>query len=533
MNFSFRHGFAISPLAAVLAAVLVAAVPSFAAVPGPVVRLQSGRVRGITRAGLRIFQGIPYAQPPVGPLRWRPPQQVRAWSGIRPATQFGHDCMQLPTPGDAAPLRTRPSEDCLYLNVWAPPPAPRPLPVLVWIYGGGFVNGGSSPAVYSGARFARDGIVFVSFNYRLARFGFFAFPALDRQGGPVGNYGFMDQIAALRWVQRNIAAFGGDPKRVTICGESAGGMSVNMLLTSPRARGLFAAAIIESGGGRDNLLPPPPLNHPGPAGQPSAEMDGVAFARKMGIHGTGAPALAALRRLPARDIVDGINMASMAAQRAIYSGPMVDGQVVVEPGEAVFKAGRETRVPLIVGANSLDLGFSHATTLAAVFRPFGPHRAQARRAFDPTGRLPVRAVAYEVAAVEDMLEPARFVARSMARTGEPAYQYRFSYVAHALRGRLPGAPHSSEIPYVFATLRRSMWSGFGRGITAQDLRMAREAHAYWVHFVKTGNPNGPGLPHWPVMTPGGNQLLNFTAAGPKPETDPWAERLDLVQPLQP
>lgn len=526
------HALGAMVLAIATAALLLAAVPGgwAATPPGPVVSLQSGRVRGLARGGLMIFKGIPYAQPPVGRLRWRPPQPVRPWAGIRPAVRFGHDCMQLPFPGDAAPLRTTPSEDCLYVNVWAPRHASHPLPVMVWIYGGGFVNGGSSPAVYSGAGFAREGIVFVSFNYRLGRFGFFAFPALERQGGLQGNYAYMDQIAALRWVRDNIRAFGGDPARVTIFGESAGGMSVNVLLTSPLARGLFHGAIIESGGGRDNLLVPPPLDHPGPHGLPSATADGIAFARRMGIHGTGAAALAALRRLPAKAIVDGINMASMGAQRSIYSGPMVDGRVVVAPSAAVFQAGRETKVPLIVGANSLDIGFSAAKTMAAVFRPFRPRQAEARRVFDPSGHAPLKAVRYEVSEARLMLEPARFVARSMARAGEPAFQYRFSYVAYALRSRLPGAPHSSEIPYVFDTLRLSMWSGFGKGITARDLRMAGEMHAYWVNFVKTGNPNGPGLPHWTAITPDGNQILNFTPAGPRPETDPWRLRLDLVQP---
>jgi para-nitrobenzyl esterase len=207
-----------------------------ASAPSPVVRIAAGQVRGVTRDGLMIFKGIPYAEPPVGPLRWRPPQPAKPWSGVRPAVDYGHDCMQLPFPGDAAPLRTTPSEDCLYLNVWAPAQHSKDLPVLVWIYGGGFVNGGSSPAVYSGAAFARQGIVFVSFNYRLGRFGFFAFPALAHEDNLFGNYAFMDQIAALRWVRDNIAAFRGNPHAVTIFGESAGGMSVNFLLTSPRAR---------------------------------------------------------------------------------------------------------------------------------------------------------------------------------------------------------------------------------------------------------------------------------------------------------
>lgn len=513
-----------------LPAVLPAAAAS---APSPVVRIAAGRVRGAARDGLMIFKGIPYAQPPVGPLRWRPPQPAKPWSGVRPATDYGHDCMQLPFPGDAAPLRTTPSEDCLYVNVWAPAQHAKGLPVLVWIYGGGFVNGGSSPAVYSGATFARQGIVFVSFNYRLGRFGFFAFPALTHEDNLFGNYAFMDQIAALQWVRENIAAFGGNPHEVTIFGESAGGMSVNFLLTSPRARGLFERAMIESGGGRNTILPPPPLDHSGPGGQPSAEQDAIAFAQSMGIQGDGAVALAALRKLPADKIVDGINMASMGRQRKIYSGPLIDGKLMVQTPEESFKEGGEAKVPLVVGANSADIGFSTAQTMAALLDPFGAKKAEAEVVFDPTHSNNVRLVGERVGAVQIMLEPARFIARRVAASGHPAYEYRFSYVAAALRSKLPGAPHSSEIPYVFDTIRQSMWSGFGKGITAQDLEMARTVHAYWVNFARTGDPNGPGLAHWPAITPTGDELMNFTLKGAQAETDPWKARLDLVEPLQP
>ncbi len=499
----------------------------------PIVRIHSGRVRGISRGGLMIFKGIPYARPPVGKLRWEPPKPAKRWRGVHSATAYGNDCMQLPFPHDAAPLRTTPSEDCLYLNVWAPRHASAPLPVIVWIYGGGFVNGGSSPAVYSGANFARDGLVFVSFNYRLGRFGFFAFPALIKKGGLVGNYAFMDQIAALKWVRRNISAFGGDPHEVTIFGESAGGMSVNLLLTSPLAHGLFERAMIESGGGRDNLLAPPPLDHAGPHGQRSAVEDGIAFAKAMGIHGTGAKALAALRRLPAKQIVNGINMATMFQQRKIYSGPMLDGKIMVEPSDAVFEAGKQTKVPVVVGANSADLGFSLATTFAQLFKPFGARADEARKVFDPSNTGTVRAVGAEIGAAHMMIEPARFVAREVATAGDASYEYRFSYVASAIRSRYPGAPHSSEIPYVFDTLPKSMWSDYGKGITQQDLAIAHDMHAYWVNFAKTGDPNGPGLPHWSKMTPEGNELMNFTFDGPKGETDPWKTRLDLIEPSQP
>lgn len=510
---------------------LPAILPAAAAdASSPVVRIASGRIRGATSGGLVIFKGIPYAAPPVGPLRWRPPQPVKAWSGVRPATDYGHDCMQLPFPGDAAPLRTTPNEDCLYLNVWAPAKPSQKLPVLVWIYGGGFVNGGTSPAVYSGAAFARQGLVFVSFNYRLGRFGFFAFPALAREDKLTGNYAFMDQIAALRWVRQNIAAFGGDPHQVAIFGESAGGMSVNFLLTSPLARGLFERAMIESGGGRNTILPPAPLDHPGPHGQPSAEQDAIEFARSMGIQGDGVSALAALRKLPAEKIVNGINMASMGQQRKIYSGPLVDGKLMVKSPEEVFKEGEQAKVPLIVGANSADLGFSTAKTLAALLAPFGAHQVEARAAFDPEGSSDVRLVGQRIGAARVMLEPARFIARTVAASGQPSYEYRFSYVAAALRQKLPGAPHSSEIPYVFDTIGKSMWSDFGKGITPQDLAMARTMNAYWVNFARTGDPNGPGLPRWPAITRAGNQLMNFTTQGAKAETDPWKARLDLVEP---
>ena len=517
-----------------LAMVLPALLPAApAGTSSPVVRIATGRVRGVERGGLTIFKGIPYAAPPVGQLRWQAPQPVKPWTGVRSATEFGHDCMQLPFPGDAAPLRTTPSEDCLYVNVWAPAKHARNLPVMVWIYGGGFVNGGSSPAVYSGANFARDGIVFVSFNYRLGRFGFFAFPALLKQGGLVGNYAFMDQIAALKWVRQNISAFGGNPHEVTIFGESAGGMSVNLLMTSPLARGLFERAMVESGGGRDNLLGPPPLDHPGPHGQRSAVQDGVAFAQAMGIKGTDAAALEALRKLPAEKIVNNINMASMGAQRDIYSGPMVDGKIMVHTPEAVYKASGEAKVPVVVGANSLDIGFSTAKTMDAVFKPFGAREAEARKVFDPADHETVQAAGYRVAAARMMLEPARFVARELAASGQPAYEYRFSYVATAVRQKFPGAPHSSEIPYVFDTIRESMWSGFGKGITSADLAAARDMHAYWVNFVKTGDPNGSGLPRWSRITREGNELMDFTEHGPKGETDPAKAQLDLVEPLQP
>lgn len=501
----------------------------------PVVQITTGRVRGATSNGLEVFKGIPYAAPPVGPLRWRPPQAVRPWADVRSATDFGHDCMKIPAPGNGEPASAAPSEDCLYLNVWAPAGRHQKLPVMVWIYGGSFTNGSSASPDYDGAAFARHGLIFVSFNYRLGRFGFFAFPWLVHQDASCCNYAFMDQIAALKWVRKNIAAFGGDPDNVTLFGESAGGMSVNVLLTSPLARGLFKRAIVESGGGRNNIFPYVPLDRPGPHGETSAEQRSLAFARSMGIKGNGAAALAQLRKLPASKIADGLDQAAIFRQKAIYSGPIVGGKPMAQAPEQVFKEGRQAKVPVIIGTTSDDLGFSSAKTLAELFAPFGAHAAQARAAFNPDNDLSTRQARHRIGAVRMMLEPARFVARSVAALGQNAWVYRFSYVQTHMRKKQRDAPHYAEVPFVFETLRQLAAEDaaeFSKNVSSADLAMARTLNAYWVNFAKTGNPNGPGLPHWPAITPDGDQLMNFTMHGPKAETDPAKQQLDLVEPLQ-
>jgi para-nitrobenzyl esterase len=233
-----------------LAATAAVAVPQAASAQSTEVVIDSGPIRGSAAEGVLSWKGIPFAQPPLGDLRWRAPQPVEPWRGVRETTEYSHDCMQVPFPSDAAPLGTEPAEDCLYANVWRPADGQKKLPVMVWIYGGGFVNGGASPPTYSGANLAKDGVVFVSFNYRLGRFGTFALPQLtaaDPDEGLLGNYFMLDQVAALQWVRRNIAAFGGDPANVTIIGESAGGMSVHSLVTSPLSQGLFQRAVVMSG----------------------------------------------------------------------------------------------------------------------------------------------------------------------------------------------------------------------------------------------------------------------------------------------
>jgi len=488
------------------------------------VKIDAGRVKGAISGQLVVFKGIPFAAPPVGANRWRPPQPVAHWPGLRPATEFGADCMQLPFPSDAAPLGTKPAEDCLFVNVWRPASRSPKLPVMVWIYGGGFVNGGSSPAVYDGSRFAARGLVFVSFNYRVGRFGFFAHPALTKENpaGPLGNYAFMDQIAALQWVKKNISAFGGDPGNVTIFGESAGGHSVFTLMTSPAAKGLFQKAIVESGGGR-NLMGPMRQLSQSSGGLVSAESVGVAFAKKAGIEGQDQAALDALRQLPPEKVVDHLNLAAMNSPT--YSGPMLDGKIVVESVEQALLAGHQAKVSFMAGANSADIGFSFVRTMDLVFAPFGDSKAQAQAVYNPQNSTNVAAIGTLVAMDRMMIEPARFAVRQMAAAGQRAYEFRFSYVAESMRSQWKGAPHASEIPFVFDTVA----ARYGDKLAPADQALSDAVNAYWSAFAKTGDPNGEGRPNWPAYAPAADVLLDFSEQGPVAHADPWKARLDLTE----
>ena len=511
------------------AAVAVLAVAPNAFAQPDQVKVETGSLSGAITDGVQSFKGIPFAAPPVGPLRWRPPQPAAPWSGLKASTEYGHDCMQKPFPSDAAPLGTAPAEDCLVLNVWRPADNRKTLPVMVWIYGGGFVNGGSSPVVYAGDQFARQGVIMVSFNYRVGRFGFFGFPALTAEHAdePKGNYGYMDEIAALKWVKRNITAFGGDANNITVFGESAGGGSVHMLLTSPMAKGLFNKAIIESGGGRASLLGDRLMSQSKP-GLPSLEEIGVNFAKENGVNGTDAAALAQLRALSAEQVTNGLNMASMGGKPGApptYGGPVLDGKIVTGPPQAAYKAGAQAKAPLIIGANSADIGFSAAKSMDEVFAPFGARKTQAMAAYG-ADKGDVRAVGSAVGMDKGMIEPARFTAAAFAAQGLKSYEYRFSYVADSMKGEWKaGAPHATEIPYVFDTVKAK----YGPALTPKDAAIARAANTYWVNFAKTGDPNGPGLPEWPAYTSGGDAVMNFQADGvPAAGPDPWKARLDVA-----
>jgi para-nitrobenzyl esterase len=491
------------------------------------VTIDTGVIEGSVADEVLSFKGIPYAAPPIGNLRWRAPQAATPWSGVRSATEYGHDCIQLPIPGDASASGGPMSEDCLVLNVWRPATiASGKIPVLVWIHGGGFLNGSSAAAIYDGSAFARQGLVVVSFNYRLGRLGFFAHPALTAaKEGPLGNYGLLDQLAALQWVKRNIAAFGGDPDQITIMGESAGGISVMHHLTTPQSQGLFQQAIVLSGGGRTYLGELRKLSE-ATSELPSAEESGIEFAKSVDITDTGAAALAALRALPAEQVNGDMNMGALLSKPPTYAGgPIFDGDLITTtPGE-VLQRGEAANVPILIGTTSADLPVTFPP-LQNPFSYFGTEAEQAITAYNPDGTLPLEVIIPTIAVDITMHEPARFVAKQMTAAGNPAWLYRFGYVAESLRPEKTGAEHASEQPYLFNTLN----ARYGEAVTENDQTMAQLFHSYFANFAKFGNPNGEGLPTWTQYDPTKPDLMMFTLeANAVMQADPWKNRLDLVE----
>jgi len=509
-------------LASLFGSALLMTTPAPPLYQTPTAETTGGLLVGRTVDGVDSFKGVRYAAPPVGPLRWRPPQPEPAWTGPRDAGQVGAICIQPPANGDNGVGPLPMSEDCLTLNVWSPVEREVPLPVMVWIHGGGFINGSGTAALYDGTRLARRGVVVVTINYRLGRLGFFAHPALTAEavaeGGVVSNQGLADMVAALEWVRDNIAAFGGDPAQVTIFGESAGGAAVTRLMIAPRARGLFHRAVVQSGFGRDTGTP----TFQGRAGRPSLEDRGLAWVAGQGLGPGATPAQ--LRAIPAE--------ALLMPPPSFYGGDLMalDGPefgLLDEDVEPAFAAGLEAPVPLIIGTNSAEFWWMKPSDLT----PYG----EIDDALTPSQRAGFLAAyggqgGYDAHVLSDIVfnEPARHLARLHARNGHPTWLYRFDVVSAAMSEPHSGATHASERQYVFDTLTASPWP-----TDARDQRAADAMAGYWTGLARTGDPNGDGRPPWPDVRYAPDRLLMFTNDGPVAGPVPVPERLDLIEALYP
>jgi para-nitrobenzyl esterase len=478
------------------------------------VDVTGGKVSGVVSNGIVSFKGIPFAAPPVGALRWKAPQPVKPWTGVKQVMEFGASCMQDPNFakifGTSAPI----SEDCLYLNVWTPAKtAGDKLPVMAWIYGGGFVGGMTSVPAYDGTRLAEKGVVLVSLAYRLGVFGFLAHPELSKEGGKgLGNYGLQDMIAGLQWVKANIAKFGGDPSRVTIFGESAGGIAVSMLAASPAAKGLFARAISESGG---NFGPPRFANEGGANAPPLkvAEASGQAFLAKL-----GANDMKTARELPAEKL-------QTALGPGLQGGfwPVFDGDVLPGDQYELYQAKRFNDTPVLIGTNS-DEG--------ALFAPPGATPAMFESFVRPSYGEHAEAVlaAYPHATSEEAAKATRDIFRdsvfawptwawAMLQTQKGTGKAFVYYFDHRTPQSPNGANHAAEIGYVFKNL-----GGPGSGLLGlqgaprqEDVAMSDLLSSYWVNFAKTGDPNGPGLPAWPAFSVAAQNAMHFdTKSGARP-----------------
>ena len=470
------------------------------------VKTANGVIEGTVdkTTGVRTFKGVPFASPPVGELRWQPPHPVTHWKGTRKADQFGPRCMQRPIYSDMVFRSNGMSEDCLYLNIWSPVKSGK-LPVLVYFYGGGFIAGDGSEPRYEGASMARKGVIALTINYRLGVFGFFAHPELTKESPhhASGNYGLLDQSAALRWVQQNIAAFGGDPKRVTIAGESAGSVSVSAQMASPLSRDLIAGAIGESGS-LLGTLPALPLDE--------AEKNGIKFATSV-----GADSLAALRAKSAAEI-----LAATAKPGTPWPSPNVDGYFLPKSPFEIYAAGEQARVPLLVGSNSEESSYvailgRDALTVEnyrnALQRLYGEKAEQVFNLYPASTKMEVMDAAQDLASD-------RFISYSTWKWldlatrsgGKPGYYYLYARprpalaVANGTPDETParGAVHSAEIEYAMGNLDLNHVFAW----TVDDYKVSKVMHEYFANFIKTGNPNGQGLPAWPAFAAAQRMIID-------------------------
>ena len=461
-----------------------------------VVKVQQGSLQGVIENDIRVFKGIPFAKPPIGDLRWRAPQPLDNWDGVKKALEFAPSPLQAGNPPSGL------SEDCLYLNIWTPAKtADAKLPVLVWIYGGGFSFGSSSDPLFDGHKLAEKGVLVVTIAYRVGQLGFLAHPELSRESAVhvSGNYGLLDQIAALEWVQQNIEAFGGDPKKVTIVGESAGGISVSMLAASPQAKGLFSGAISQSGG---SFGPTRSTTYPGEnmISLQQAEAEGVAYVKQF-----GASSIAELRKMDAeRFIPQGWSLPG--------GWPIVDGYVIPDDQYKLYEQGKFNDVPVLVGYNS-DEGASFVwhddpkRFIADVNSRFGPFAAPLIKAYSIREDRITRSA-------RDLIRDAAFGwhtwswAKLQARHGKsPAYFYVFDQHPQYPQGSPKsgdGSPHGQEIAYVFQQLDPNH-----SGTSKSDLAISEAMATYWTNFAKYGNPNGKEVPHWPAFDDTTERVMYF------------------------
>ena len=464
----------------------------------PTVQTANGIVQGINDSGVRVFKGIPFAQPPTGDLRWKAPQPVKDWQGVRKTDHFGPRCMQRNVFGDMVFRSDGMSEDCLYLNIWTPAKAKdQKLPVLVYFYGGGYIAGDGSEPRYAGESMARNkGIISITVNYRLGVFGFLSHPELSQESSHhgSGDYGLLDQVQALRWVKKNIAAFGGDPDKITIAGESAGSISVSALMASPLSRNLFRGAIGESGSIL-GALSAEPLSQ--------GEQGGEKFQQML-----GAKSLADMRAMPAKEILK-----ATGQQNAPRFQPTIDGYMFPKSPFKIYEAGEQAQVPLLVGWNSEEMNYhfllgakepTPANFESVVHKLYGDHAGQILKYYPATTKEEAKQSA--IALASD-----RFIAfstwkwsymQSKTAGNNPVYRYYYSHPRPAPKsGDQPapeGAVHSSEIEYAMGNLPTNNvydWS-------PDDYKVSHIMQDFFANFVKTGNPNGLGVPHWKPLSEG-------------------------------
>jgi para-nitrobenzyl esterase len=493
------------------------------------VKIANGMLEGTSNktTGVRSFKGIPFAEPPAGALRWKPPQAVKNWQGARKADKFGPRCMQRNVFGDMNFRASGMGEDCLYLNVWTPAKSGREkLPVLVYFYGGGFIAGDGSEPRYDGESMARKGIVALTVNYRLGVFGFFAHPELTKESPhrASGNYGLLDQAAALQWVQRNIAAFGGDPKRVTIAGESAGSISVSAQMASPLSKNLIAGAIGESGSIL-GALSAVPLSE--------GEQNGVKFAASLGKG--DAPSLAELRAMPAEQVLE-----ATAKPGLPRMSPTVDGYFFPKSPFDIFAAGEQARVPLLAGSNSEESGYfgvlgrekpTVENYRKALERLYGDKAEAIFKLYPATNETEVMDAAQDLAGDRFIgYSTWKWVDLAAKTGGKPAYYYLYARPRPAMRPEMGnatpglaggvvrgaqatanprpparGAVHSAEIEYAMGNLD----SNHVYAWTPDDHQVSKVMQEYFANFIKTANPNGPGLPDWPTFDKAKRQIIDL------------------------